>query len=158
MVLVTYPFDALAMDIMMDTYPNRNSCKRQKTEPATRNPIYRTNSTEAADILEVELPGVAKGDVKLDVTGLRLHISGARYEAKSDHEVPQGDGDETSEANQESGEAAPKMVPVVKYISSFSLSHKHADVGRISAEYNDGLLRVTVPRKAEVSRHIEIDG
>lgn len=92
-------------------------------------------------VMNMELPGVNKEDVKVDLDNNLLTISGER---KFDSEV--------KEENYHRIERA-----YGQFQRSFTLSNK-VDGEKIKAKYNNGVLEVVLPKKEEAKpRQINID-
>ena len=99
-------------------------------------PAFRTDIRDAGDkfVLEAELPGFDKGDIKLDVKDGILTITAEHSE------------------NQEQKDAKGA------YIRSFDITG--IDEGSITAAYNNGILELNLPKAVPVvpeSRRIAID-
>ncbi|ADU66662.1 Hsp20/alpha crystallin family protein [Desulfurispirillum indicum] len=94
-------------------------------------PSVNTREDEQGYVVEVDLPGVPKEDVTIDVAGNVLRISGERREEKR----------EESEGyiHQESSFG--------KFQRSFTLPGD-IDVENVQASYHDGVLNVTIPKRA----------
>lgn len=82
----------------------------------------------------VELPGVEKNDIHINVEDGNLIISGERIEETTD-------GSEKLRCERFYG----------KYYRSFRLP-EYADTEKISAELKNGLLKVSIPKKEEAKR------
>jgi HSP20 family molecular chaperone IbpA len=135
------------------------------------NPRYQHVATESADILSVELPGVDKSNVQLEVRDFTLRITGERLQPSVVREMPinikksanagkadNANGDHMEASHVEGkGFSDVKVHPAstIKYSATFSLE-KVADVGAISADHKNGLLTVTIPHKPTVTRRIEL--
>ncbi len=91
-------------------------------------------------VLEAELPGLKPGDFNLSIENYKLTLSGERKfekEGKGDnwHRVERGYG---------------------SFTRSFSLPSR-VNVDEVNAEFKDGVLRVTLPKREEVkARQIEV--
>ena len=83
-------------------------------------------------VLEAELPGFKKEDIHIDIDKDTLTISAER---KSDENDEKGDNG---------------FIRRERYYGSFSRSFniKGIDTDAITAEYNDGVLKLTMPEKA----------
>ncbi len=93
-------------------------------------PTINSRETDDAYFVEVDLPGVKKSDISIDVKDNVLSISGERKvkeEAKEDsyYKVESKYG---------------------KFVRSFTLP-KDADVNKIEANNKDGVLEVKIPRE-----------
>jgi HSP20 family molecular chaperone IbpA len=132
-------------------------------------PRYHHDAAADTDILSVELPGVDKSDVKLEVKDYALHVYGERVARSAESrknkpiggEKPRQDGDSNVEVMHEEGKgtSAEKVEhpeATLKYHATFSLA-KVADIEAITADLRNGLLTVTVPhKKEEEPRRIEL--
>lgn len=104
---------------------------------------FRTDVTDTGDAykLEAELPGFKKEDISIDIENDCLTISAER---KADN-----------------SEEKPNFVKRERYYGSFSRSFDVSgiNVDGIDAEYTDGILSITMPKKAAelpASRRLEI--
>jgi HSP20 family protein len=103
-------------------------------------PAVNTREGEYAYHVEVDLPGVKKEDVKVDITGHMLTISGER---KTKEEV-----NEKEYYKCESSYG--------KFQRSFSLP-ENIDKENLSAIYENGVLEVVIPKsKTEEVKKIEV--
>lgn len=105
--------------------------------------VFKTDIVDKGDklILEAELPGFKKEDINVDVDGDYLTISATRS-STADH----SDGD---------------YIRCERTAGSFSRSYDISSViaDEISAEYKDGILSLTMPKKKDAipaQRHLEI--
>jgi len=106
-------------------------------------PAVNTRETENAYHLEVDLPGVKKEDIKVDIEEDKLVISGEKKlknELKEDH-----------------------YYKVESYYGTFKRSFAiptEADVENIHAESKDGVLEVVIPKleqaKLEKTKRVEV--
>ena len=106
---------------------------------------FRTDISETGDgyKLEAELPGFKKEDIKVDIDDETLTIKAEHSESKD-------------EQNDE-GEYVRRERYYGSYQRSFNVSE--IDVEGITAAYENGILTLTMPKKAPVkpeSRHLEI--
>ena len=104
---------------------------------------FRTDVTDTGDafVLDAELPGFKKEDIKIDVENDCLTISAER---KVDEEEKQKN-----------------FIKRERYYGSFSRSFdvSGVNVDGIEAAYNDGILKLTMPKKVETvspTRRLEI--
>ena len=104
---------------------------------------FRTDVTDTGDafVLDAELPGFKKEDIKIDVENDCLTISAER---KLDEEEKQKN-----------------FIKRERFYGSFSRSFdvSGVDVDGIEAAYNDGVLKLTMPKKVETvppTRRLEI--
>jgi HSP20 family protein len=106
-------------------------------------PAVNTRETENAYHLEVDLPGVKKEDIKVDIEEDKLVISG---EKKLKNELKEDN-----------------YYKVESYYGTFKRSFaipKEADVENIHAELKDGVLEVVIPKmeqaKLEKTKRVEV--
>ena len=104
---------------------------------------FRTDVTDTGDafVLDAELPGFKKEDIKIDVENDCLTISAER---KLDEEEKQKN-----------------FIKRARFYGSFSRSFdvSGVNVDGIEAAYNDGVLKLTMPKKVETvppTRRLEI--
>ena len=104
---------------------------------------FRTDVTDTGDafVLDAELPGFKKEDIKIDVENDCLTISAER---KLDEEEKQKN-----------------FIKRERFYGSFSRSFdvSGVNVAGIEAAYNDGVLKLTMPKKVETvppTRRLEI--
>ena len=107
---------------------------------------FKTDIIDNGDsyTLEADLPGFQKGDINLDITDDVLTIKAERH---SEHEK-KDKKDKYVRCERAYG----------SYSRSFNISEVDAD--RISAKYEDGVLRLTLPKKEQpkaASRKLEIE-
>ncbi len=97
------------------------------------------NITESKDAYQVsvDLPGINKDDIKVDVENNVLTISGKRQQEKKE------EGKEYHRVERHYG----------SFCRSFDLSTKVA-TEKISAAYKDGVLNVSVPKAAEAKKKV----
>ena len=108
-------------------------------------PAFRTDIRDAGDkfVLEAELPGFDKGDIKLDVKDGILTITAEHSE------------------NQEQKDAKGAYIRRERRYGSFARTFDVSGINEsgITAAYNNGILEVTLPKQAPVvpeSRQIAI--
>ncbi|HEY6806312.1 MAG TPA: Hsp20/alpha crystallin family protein [Pyrinomonadaceae bacterium] len=118
--------------------------RRARQESNGRDDFERADWTPAADIYETEsgyqiaidLPGVGRDAVEIDLDDNRLTIKGTRA---------------VEESSKQRSER-----PVGKFLRSFTVPGS-VDQHRIGAEYKDGVLNVRLPkRKEQKSQRVEI--
>lgn len=100
---------------------------------STWSPAVDIYETENELVLTAELPGIDEKDVEIKIEDNTLSIKGERKFEK-----------ETKEENYHRIERA-----YGSFFRSFSLPH-YVDQEKISAEFENGLLRIHMPKKAEV--------
>jgi HSP20 family protein len=108
-------------------------------------PPIELKETDAAHILAVELPGLNRDDVDLAVEGDSLVISGHKTEATDD------DVSATYRISERRYGHFERAIPLPPDV----------DRGKISAQFRDGLLKITLPKNPEAAAQkarIEIKG
>lgn len=113
---------------------------------------FRTDVIDTGDSyeLEAELPGFKKEDIKLDIENDILTINAEHsYDSKD------------AEKSEKSDKSKRSYVKRERYYGSYSRSFdvSAVEVDKIEAEYNDGVLKLTMPKKAALipaSRRLEI--
>lgn len=114
--------------------------------PAHAMSAFRTDIRLEGDnvVLEAELPGFAKEEINLELKDDVLTIS-------AEHSTDEGEKDEN-------GKYITRERRYGSYSRSFDVSEINAD--EIAAEYNNGVLKLTMPKKAPVeaeTRRISIN-
>ena len=109
-------------------------------------PIFKTDIKDEGDhyLLETDLPGFKKEDIKVDVEGDVLTVSAERNAEKDEKD--------------DKGNYLRRERSYGSYSRSFDVSNVKSE--DIKVAYNDGVLALTLPKKtAEVpaSRRIEIE-
>ncbi|MBB1643844.1 Hsp20/alpha crystallin family protein [Sphingobacterium sp. UME9] len=112
-------------------WDNKNYSSTSTTVPAV-------NIKENADSFEVEVaaPGMAKGDFKVTLDGNLLTISSAKQEENEEHH----DNYTRREFSYQS------------FQRSFELQKEVVDQDNIQARYENGMLRLTIPKKEEAKQ------
>ncbi|MFA4977483.1 MAG: Hsp20/alpha crystallin family protein [Sphingobacterium sp.] len=112
-------------------WDNKNYSSTSTTVPAV-------NIKENADSFEVEVaaPGMAKGDFKVTLDGNLLTISSAKEEQNEEHH----DNYTRREFSYQS------------FQRSFELQKEVVDQDNIQAHYENGMLRLTIPKKEEAKQ------
>ena len=93
-------------------------------------------SSDGAFTVAAELPGVKKEDIKIDIDGNRVTISA---EVKKESEEKKGE----------------EVIRSERYYGAISRSFTldaDIDEARADAKYSDGVLKLTLPKKAAASR------
>lgn len=132
------PFrDMTAFDRAFNAYFDSPAMHNQDVVMTPRVDVYEN---EGDLVVQAELPGVLKDQIKVDVEGQVLTI---KAEKKAEHEVKNKD--------YYFGERS-----FGKYERSFKLNDT-VDTSSVQAAYQDGVLKVSMKRKPEASpRNIEI--
>ena len=99
---------------------------------AAFSPDFEVKERADAFLLKADLPGIAEKDLDLSFTGNRLTVSGQREEEKLD----EGETYYTCERSFGS------------FSRSFMLPDS-ADPDHAAADFKDGVLQITIPKKAE---------
>ena len=150
-----------------------------KKEVPVYRPVSHWNTQDDGTIVgEVELPGAAKNDVTLDVKEYRLSVRGVRRKFGEGKRVAQEEGkvkEEKVTAKQDNvvedveekddikkGEMkdnkSEEANTVVKKFETFATLPRTADVEHVKAQYSNGILYVTVPKKPDLEpRRIPVD-
>lgn len=107
---------------------------------------FKTDISDRGDsyLLEADLPGFEKGDIHLDVSNDTLTISAERH---SEHE------EKDKKKNYVRLERS-----YGKYSRQFDISNVDSD--RITAKYDNGVLKLTLPKKKEIppeTKRLEIE-
>lgn len=119
----------------------------------TVEPSYRYEADATAGHFEIELPGVAKENVSIEVHENKLVVKGKRF--KKNVMGAQGAA-MTDEAPKEEAPKKDEPTPSLIYMLEARLP-AGADVDAIKADHcGDGILTMTVPMKADKARRIQI--
>jgi len=110
--------------------------RREQTGGASGDEFERADWTPAADIYEtdsgfsiaIDLPGIKRDAIEIDLDDNRLVVKGTRVV-----------DDSRSRRNER---------PRGKFLRSFTVPAS-IDQGRIGAEYKDGVLQIRLPKRAE---------
>ena len=106
----------------------------------TWSPRTDVNETEKEIILDVEVPGMKKGDIKVEVHDNTLTISGERKQEKKT------ENDETTRVERHYG----------KFERTFGLPETVLSE-KINAAYKDGVLTITLPKTEKaIPKEIEV--
>lgn len=110
----------------------------------TSTPAVNVKETETGFHLELAVPGYEKGDFNIDLDHDTLTISSER---KNEHE-------------EKEGKFTRKEFSYQSFKRSFTLPEQLIDADGIKAKYENGILKVDLPKKGEAlpkpSRNIEI--
>ncbi len=130
-------FDRLFDDVLFNRFLNSVT---QSDAPATRSPALDVRETDTAYTVTMDLPGVAKGDVKVTIEGRRVDISAQT--AKSDEKK---DGDRVLYSER----------AVARYARSFTLP-ADVDQANSSAALDNGVLTLTLAKKQPASTQLQV--
>ncbi len=115
-------------------------------------PSVDISENEQAIVLEADLPGLSAGDFKLSIENQILTLSGERRRQQEQQE-PQ-------EPKNVKGAGAGHYQRVERKYGSFRRSFtlpSTVSIERVAADYRDGVLRVTMPKREETRpRQIEV--
>ncbi|MFC0397321.1 Hsp20/alpha crystallin family protein [Paraburkholderia rhizosphaerae] len=132
-------YDPFSMDPIPDLFqglfrPMRSILSQQDTELATMK--IDVSENDSAYMVKAELPGIDKKDIDVQIDGNHVSIN-AKVERKEE---------------QKEGE---RVIRRERYSGSFSRAFSLAgdvDENAASAEYKDGVLSLTLPKKAPADR------
>lgn len=130
-------FDRLFDDALFDRFLSNVT---QFDARPTRGPALDVRETEGAYTVTLDLPGVAKGDVKVTIDGRRVDISA--QPTKSD-EKPDGDRVLYSERG------------AASFARSVTLPAE-VDPASASATLDNGVLTLTLAKRQPASKQIEV--
>ena len=99
---------------------------------------YKIYEDEKGYTIEMDMPGVKKSDLEI---GVKENILSIYAERKKVIKSEEGDKEEV----------------VSKYEQSFNISDKSIDVDNISANFENGVLILTLPKKEEVKYEKKIE-
>jgi HSP20 family protein len=127
--------------------------KAEEFESAVWRPMVDVHEDENNYYVDAELPGLRKEDVKINFQDGVLTISGER---RFQHEEKVAEG-ENVEAAAKKGNNFHRMERMYgKFQRQFNFT-SHVNADRITAKFEDGVLKVQVPKAEEVKpRQIEI--
>lgn len=109
-----------------------NTERDVRSTPARWAPIVDIYEDDGSVVLQVEVPGVKREDIDIQVADKRLTLRGKRQREEN--------------VKEESYQRAER------YFGTFSRSFtlpQHVDVNQIKAGYEDGILTVTLPKTEE---------
>ena len=124
-------------DPLGDLVALRQRVDRFVTTPAGWSPPVDLHETETSYVLSAELPGLTRDDVHVQFADGRLTFEGQRQRSASSehfHCIERGHG---------------------PFRRSFQLLHP-VDATRIAADLSDGVLTITVPKSAVVTRRVNV--
>jgi HSP20 family protein len=103
-------------------------------------PAFDGRDTKDAYVLEADLPGIQESDLEMSVTGTQLSVSGRRE----------------SEELEQDGKFFCSERPHGAFVRTFTLPDD-AELERASAKFQDGVLRVEIPKRPEAqARRIDV--
>lgn len=127
----------------------------------TVEPSYTYESDSHLAHFEIELPGVAKEDISVDINAHKLIVKGNRFKKQYATEVPnqqencadvkvmEQEEQDAQQTMQVEEEATPERKPKLIYLLEARIGHG-ADMDAIQAKHcGDGILTVLIPMKVE---------
>lgn len=123
-------FPSIINDFFADDFSNWSPIYSAKKQFL---PAVNLKETEKDFTIELAVPGMKKGDFKLEIEGNVLIISSEKKEENMD---------------KESGYTR-KEFSYQSFSRSFNLPEKLADTDRIEATYTDGILNIVIPKREE---------
>lgn len=123
-------FDRLFDSVLEDYF----TASKGKQEDASVSPRVNVTESEQAYVIEAEIPGVTKENVKISVEGKHVAL-----EAEVKREVEQKDGENVTVTQQ----------TVRKFARSFKLA-KDVDDTQSVAKLENGILTLTLQKKVEL--------
>lgn len=96
--------------------------------------VELVSETEDAIVLSIELPGFKKEQIELDIDGGFLKVSAAR-------DIPSSDKVKLLSGGR----------PVKKFSKSYKIGAS-LDTDKVSAEFTDGILEITIQKKEETKK------
>jgi HSP20 family molecular chaperone IbpA len=124
-------------------------------------PNYHSLYVNGYEVLEIELPGVKKESLTMELKEHILTVTGSRAPYAPAVNTATAEAGEIANAKKSDGvtvrksaEEGPKSL---MYSVKFKMS-RVANVDDIKGDFNDGLLRVVIPRRKEIEpRRIQIN-
>jgi len=98
-------------------------------------PAVNVKENENEFLIDVAAPGMKKDDFKLNYENGRLTISSEKKMEKEDK-----DGEKVTR----------REFSYQSFQRSFTLAENYADIDKIAAKYQDGILHITIPKREEV--------
>ena len=153
------PFERRSMDLFDAFHDLENSLLGSRVPAAFGS--FKTDIRDDGDsyTLEAELPGFEKEELKLDIEGDTLTLT-----AEHNEETSQGE-ENADGAQAEKADAKPRPTYIRRERSYGSYKRSFAldgiDIEGIGAEYKNGILYVTLPKKqpeTPKARRLEIKG
>ena len=140
MFLTKYRPNRSIDSVFDDLFPAFNGCVRESGEKdGFRLPVTNVHETEKEFLLTMEMPGVDKKDVHVEVENDQIIITGEKAEKTETEGLLR------------------REIRSEKFRRSFVLDSA-IDRDTIKAKLDNGMLKVTLPKKAEsVGRKIDID-
>ena len=152
------PFEGLfpeqALRLMQAFASGGQRGRRQQDDQNAIVPAAEANEDENAYLLTLEIPGVDPKDVDVSVAGNTLTIKAERRHQHEGHEPQQQQGQ-----GQGQQRARHRLFSEIQHGAirrEFSLP-EDADRNRITADFRNGLLNLTVPKSQETHQRRKIE-
>lgn len=121
------------LDVHKDVHKDVHSGAKEASMPAKyRRPMTNLYETDKAFIVSVELPGVEKKDIDLNIAENRVEIN---VEHKAEKKREEKGAYEYAASSR-------------KFYNSFYLPKK-IDIGKVKASYKNGILRLEMPKLSD---------
>ncbi|KAI0559428.1 HSP 20 HSP20 [Gracilaria domingensis] len=109
-------------------------------------PNYRYHRATDGLRLEIELPGVAKEHIEIEINGSTLSITGQRFKAETAISEDQNGGDEQKEGK----DITMADKSIVKHVYKLRVKvGDNVDKDNVKAEHRNGVLNMYVPFKGD---------
>lgn len=119
---------------LLSTYDSGDDNTQLANPNTMRTPVIDVDEV----IASIEVPGVRKEDIQLDVRNGILNI-------KAEHKDEKEDGDDKKYVYHKSYQGFARSIPIPEYI----------DEDNVKAKYDNGILKVHMPKKEEARREIK---
>jgi HSP20 family protein len=133
--------------------------RRQQDDQNAIVPVAEANEDENAYLLTLEIPGVDPRDVDVSVAGNTLTIKAERRrhgQQQDDQGGQQREGQQTQQGQQRARHLLFSEIQHGAIRREFSLP-EDADRNRITADFRNGLLNLTVPKSQETHQRRKIE-
>jgi HSP20 family molecular chaperone IbpA len=136
------PFESLFLDSVKSKRYNHHCANMAEQRATVVTPTYSTSTSKDVDIIEVELPGVAKDSLRLDFKTNLLIVTASRGPHYSKPSLS------TSQESAEQNAWVDNASRRIEYEIKFKLP-KRSDSDSIEASYRNGLLTIHVSRRKD---------
>lgn len=138
------------------------SCvSKPRTIHSYSDPVHRVHHCEDGDVLEIELPGVSKENVVVEVKENTLTVTGERSGRRSGDEMAskeeETDKASSSEHCRVAASEGSKAIDYLRYRIVFEVGGK-LSLQNAEAHMENGLLMVKLPRTEPEKHRISISG
>ena len=148
--MMTYltPFERTGYDLFRSMRDWENEFFGEKS---TAMSSCKTDIRDTGDsyVLEADMPGFQKEEIKLSLEGDVLTIAAEHTAEKQNEEAPEKDGEsgetKTAEQPESKGTYLQRERSFCKYLQRLDISN--VDVDHIDAAYENGVLTLTLPKK-----------